>query len=117
MNPCDYTFRFGIGILSPSVMHLVSVPTIGAFLLGTNTTETIKGGIVQPFMYHDRSELLMLTMVCALIGSASCVLFASSKGLPISTTHAIVGAITGAGISAVGVKGVQWDGITKIVLS
>src|ERR1700743_1669014 len=36
---------------------------------------------------------------------------------PVSTTHAIVGAITGAGISAFGLKGIQWDGIATIVLS
>ncbi|KAI9241366.1 MAG: phosphate transporter family-domain-containing protein [Podila humilis] len=40
-------------------------------------------------MYADTPELLMLTMVCALIGSTTWVLFASSKGFPVSTTHAI----------------------------
>jgi sodium-dependent phosphate transporter len=56
-------------------------------------------------------------MVCALIGSSTWVLFATSRGWPVSTTHAIVGAITGAGISAFGSNGIQWNGITKIVLS
>ncbi|KAG0354527.1 hypothetical protein BG005_006414 [Podila minutissima] len=41
----------------------------------------------------------------------------ATSGLHISTTHAIVGAITGTGISAFGLKGAQWDGITKIVVS
>ncbi|KAG0340212.1 Na+/Pi symporter [Podila horticola] len=56
-------------------------------------------------------------MVCALSGSASWVPFTVFQGSPVSTTHAIVGAITGAGISAFKRNGVQWDGITKIVLS
>jgi len=56
-------------------------------------------------------------MVCALIGSSTWVLFASSRGWPVSTTHAIVGAICGAGLSAFGTDGIQWTGITKIVLS
>ncbi|KAG0366863.1 Na+/Pi symporter, partial [Gamsiella multidivaricata] len=89
----------------------------GAFLLGANTTETIKGGIVETKLYAANPELLMLTMVCALIGSSTWVLFASSRGWPVSTTHAIVGAITGAGLSAFGADGIQWSGITKIVLS
>ncbi|KAF9312502.1 hypothetical protein BG003_006230 [Podila horticola] len=89
----------------------------GAFLLGANTTETIKGGIVQTSLYANQPEILMLTMVCALMGSSSWVLFASSRGWPVSTTHAIVGAITGAGIAAFGADGIQWDGIWKIVLS
>ncbi|KAG0377600.1 hypothetical protein BGX24_005790 [Mortierella sp. AD032] len=86
----------------------------GAFLLGA---ETIKGGIVETSLYKAQPEILMLTMVCALIGSSTWVLFATSRGWPVSTTHAIVGAICGAGISAFGSDGIQWSGITKIVLS
>lgn len=89
----------------------------GAFLLGANTTETIKGGIVKTTLYAGQPEILMLTMVCALMGSSTWVLFASSKGLPVSTTHAIVGAICGAGIAAFGADAIQWDGIRNIVLS
>ena len=43
-------------------------------------------------------------MVCALVGSATWVIFASSRGWPVSTTHSIVGAIIGVGIAAFG-----WD--------
>ncbi|KAF9217376.1 hypothetical protein BGZ59_004686 [Podila verticillata] len=140
MNPGDYTILFGIGIVmafcdafgigannvvnsfATSVgsgsITLVQALIIacfcefgGSFFLGVNTTETIKGGIVQPSMYADTPELLMLTMVCALIGSTTWGLFASSKGLPVSTTHAIVSAITSASISAFRLKGVQWDAI------
>ncbi|KAF9430911.1 Na+/Pi symporter [Podila epigama] len=89
----------------------------GAFLLGADTSEAIKGDIISGKMYADKPELLMLTMVCALIGSSTWVLFASSRGLPVSTTHAIIGAITGAGISAFGTDAIKWEGITKIVLS
>ncbi|KAF9093385.1 hypothetical protein BGX23_003356, partial [Mortierella sp. AD031] len=146
MEVHDYTFLFGIGLffafmdaygigandVANSFATSVGSGSItlaqaliiacfcefgGAFLLGANTTETIKGGIVQTSLYATQPEILMLTMVCALIGSSSWVLFATSRGWPVSTTHAIVGAITGAGISAFGADGVQWDGIKKIVLS
>ncbi|KAF9904893.1 hypothetical protein EC991_002256 [Linnemannia zychae] len=146
MQVHDYTFLFGIGLffafmdafgigandVANSFATSVGSGSItlaqaliiacfcefgGAFFLGANTTETIKGGIVDPKMYTDTPELLMLTMVCALIGSSTWVLFASSRGWPVSTTHAIVGAITGAGVSAFGADGVQWNGIGKIVLS
>ncbi|KAF8941237.1 Na+/Pi symporter [Haplosporangium gracile] len=146
MEVGDYTFLFGIGIffafmdsfgfgandVANSFATSVGSGSItlaraliiacfcefgGAYFLGANTTETIKGGIVDPKMYAAAPELLMLTMVCALIGSSTWVLFASSRGWPVSTTHAIVGAICGAGISAFGADGVQWSGITKIVLS
>ncbi|KAF9080175.1 hypothetical protein BGX23_002545, partial [Mortierella sp. AD031] len=164
MQVHDYTFLFGIGLffafmdaygigandVANSFATSVGSGSItlaqaliiacfcefgGAFFLGANTTETIKGGIVDPQKYVDTPEhaydadhsffsllflictTLKLTMVCALIGSSTWVLFATSRGWPVSTTHAIVGAITGAGVSAFGVDGIQWGGIRNIVLS
>ncbi|KAF9900165.1 hypothetical protein EC991_007811 [Linnemannia zychae] len=146
MQVHDYTFLFGIGLffafmdaygigandVANSFATSVGSGSItlaqaliiacfcefgGAFLLGANTTETIKGGLVETARYSAQPEVLMLTMVCALIGSSTWVLFATSRGWPVSTTHAIVGAICGAGISAFGSDGIQWPGIWKIVLS
>ncbi|KAG9069216.1 hypothetical protein KI688_010113 [Linnemannia hyalina] len=53
-------------------------------------------------------------MVCSLVGSSTWVLFASSRGWPVSTTHAIVGAITGIGLAGFGSSAVQWVEIGKI---
>ncbi|CAI2171095.1 18215_t:CDS:2 [Funneliformis geosporum] len=91
----------------------------GAFLLGANTSETIRGGIIKISLFQDNPDLLMLAMVCALIGSATWVIFASFRGWPVSTTHSAVGAIVGVGISAYGWKAVDWsfNGVTKIIVS
>ena len=58
-------------------------------------------------------------MLCASIGSASFVLFATRQGWPISTTHAIVGAIVGVGIVVFGTEAVDWGfgGMGGIVAS
>lgn len=45
-------------------------------------------------------------MVCAMVVSTIWVLFASSRGWPVSTTHSIVGATIGVGVAAFG-----WEGI------
>ncbi|KAF9361968.1 Na+/Pi symporter [Mortierella sp. AD094] len=146
MQVHDYTFLFGVGLIfafmdafgigandvansfatsvgsgSVTLAQALIIACFcefgGAFLLGAKTAETIKGGIIESKLYVANPEILMLTMVCALIGSSTWVLFATSRGWPVSTTHAIVGAICGAGISAFGTDAIQWDGITKIVLS
>ncbi|MGR3311005.1 MAG: inorganic phosphate transporter, partial [Candidatus Brocadiales bacterium] len=50
-------------------------------------------------------------------GALTWVLFASLTGLPVSTTHAIVGAICGAGVFSLGYKGVLWGTlISKIFI-
>ncbi|GBC06034.1 hypothetical protein RclHR1_06580006 [Rhizophagus clarus] len=91
----------------------------GAFLLGSNTSETIGGGIIKLSLFQSRPELLMLAMVCALVVSTIWVLFASSRGWPVSTTHAIVGATIGVGVAAFGWEAIDWsfNGLGKIITS
>ncbi|ORY07615.1 solute carrier family 20 [Basidiobolus meristosporus CBS 931.73] len=91
----------------------------GALLLGSGTSETIRGKIIDLENFAGQPELLMLAMVCAVVGSSLWVIFATRNGWPVSTTHAIVGAIIGVGISAFGVDSVDWGygGVAKIVTS
>jgi PiT family inorganic phosphate transporter len=49
------------------------------------------------------------------IGAISWVLFASRTGLPVSTTHAIAGALAGAGIAAQGAAALHWDVLARKV--
>ncbi|CAO3657478.1 unnamed protein product [Mucor hiemalis] len=92
---------------------------LGAVLLGANTAETIKGGILSVQYYVDQPEMLMLAMFCALFGSATWVLTASKFGWPVSTTHSVVGAIIGTGIAAFGADSIAWgwDGVAQIITS
>lgn len=92
---------------------------LGALLLGNQTSETIKSGIVPMDPFADRPEMLMVGMMCALAGSASWVLFASRRGWPVSTTHSIVGAIIGMGIAGYGGNAVDWSwsGVGGIIAS
>ena len=52
-----------------------------------------------------------------MVGSSLWVLFASKYGLPVSTSHSIVGAVAGAGIAAFGIKILVWGSLTKILIS
>mmetsp|Transcript_18225 Transcript_18225/g.48405 ORF Transcript_18225/g.48405 Transcript_18225/m.48405 type:complete len:519 (+) Transcript_18225:55-1611(+) len=81
---------------------------LGAFLLGAHVTDTIKNKVVQPSDYADNPSTLMLGMLCSLYGSSICVIGASKLGLPVSTTHATVGAIIGFGIAAHGGDSINW---------
>lgn len=45
------------------------------------------------------------------VGAAGWTLLATVGGLPVSTTHALVGGIVGAGLAAYGVAGVSWGGV------
>jgi PiT family inorganic phosphate transporter len=56
-------------------------------------------------------------MMSALLASALWVHLATYLGAPVSTTHAIVGGVLGAGIAAVGTSVVNWLVISTIVTS
>lgn len=92
---------------------------LGAVLLGAETAETIKGGILSPSYYADQPEMLMLAMLCAIVGSATWVITATKFGWPVSSTHSIVGAIIGVGIAAFGGNSISWgwDGVAQIFAS
>lgn len=56
-------------------------------------------------------------LVAVAIGAIGWLIIATRTGLPVSTTHALVGGLVGVGIAAGGVGGVQWAAVaTKIAL-
>ncbi|OLY80515.1 Phosphate-repressible phosphate permease pho-4 [Smittium mucronatum] len=91
----------------------------GAFFLGSSTADTIRSGIVNVNRYASRPELLMLGMTTSVFASAVWVIFATSRGWPVSTTHSITGAVIGMGIASFGGGSVKWgyDGVAKIITS
>ena len=56
---------------------------------------------------------MRLDWLAALIGAIAWVLFASRLGLPVSTTHALTGAIVGTGFVAFAGEGLIWSAIGK----
>lgn len=94
----------------------------GAILIGSSVTETISKGIVEVSLFdasgpwgEDGPKLLALGMLCALLGSALWLHLATHFGLPVSTTHSIVGAVLGVGVISFGINGVNWGTMGQIV--
>ncbi|OLY81709.1 Phosphate-repressible phosphate permease pho-4 [Smittium mucronatum] len=91
----------------------------GAYFLGSGTANTIAGSIVDVTRFNNQPQLLMLGMTLSVLGSATWVIFATSQGWPVSSTHSITGAIIGMGIAAYGGVAIKWgyNGVAKIVTS
>lgn len=94
----------------------------GAVLIGSHVTETISKGIIDISLFDPDGALgqdgpltLALGMLSALIGAAVWLHLATHLGLPVSTTHSIVGAVLGVGIVSFGFGGVHWGVMAGIV--
>jgi inorganic phosphate transporter, PiT family len=89
----------------------------GAFIAGGQVTKTIRKGIIDPSSIIGSPEILVYGMLAALLAAAIWLMFASSRGWPVSTTHTIVGAIVGFAMAGIGVDAVNWVKIGSIVAS
>ncbi|MCU7862957.1 MAG: inorganic phosphate transporter, partial [Candidatus Thiodiazotropha sp. (ex Lucinoma borealis)] len=89
----------------------------GAFIAGGSVTKTIRKGIIDPSSITGNPELLIYGMLSALLASAIWLMFASTRGWPVSTTHSIIGAIVGFAVVGIGVDAVNWGKIASIVAS
>jgi PiT family inorganic phosphate transporter len=89
---------------------------VGAVFLGSHVTATISKGIINPEVISD-PKLIMIGMFASLLAAGLWVLVATLTSLPVSSTHSIVGAITGFGLVAGGPDVVNWLKMGGIVLS
>ncbi len=96
----------------------------GAVLVGSQVSETVRTGILNPALFEvtgafgaEGPLLLALGMSGALLAAAVWLQIATSFGLPVSTTHSIVGAVVGFGLVAVGLEGVDLGQVGRIAAS
>tara|TARA_R110001599_G_scaffold179312_2_gene371837 strand:- start:3161 stop:4651 length:1491 start_codon:yes stop_codon:yes gene_type:complete len=88
----------------------------GAILAGGDVVNTIQKGIINPASMQN-SEVFIWAMMSALFAAALWVNIATWVGAPVSTTHAVVGGVMGAGIAAAGFSIVDWGTMSAIAAS
>ncbi|MBN8705056.1 MAG: inorganic phosphate transporter [Bacteroidetes bacterium] len=125
----DVANAFGTSVGSKAITISIAVliaavfEFAGAVLVGGRVTETISKGIIDIHMFDGHEHLFMWGMISALVGAAIWINVATFFGWPVSTTHAIVGSVVGAGIVAgfwIGGNGLQmvsWGQLIPIVMS
>ena len=109
----------GSGALTIRRAVIISIVAnlLGAVLAGGHVTNTISKGMINPDLLAGAPDKLMLGMFAALIASGIWVHLATVFGMPVSTTHSIVGAVVGFGMLSVGVGAISWGKIITIAIS
>lgn len=83
---------------------------VGA-LLGTEVAATIGKGLVMA------STITLQTVLCTISAAIIWNLITWYKGLPTSSSHAIIGSLIGATLASAGMNGVQWGAVfNKVVM-
>ena len=87
----------------------------GALLAGGDVVNTVARDLLTIDTIDP--ERFVLLMMAALLASALWVNLATYIGAPVSTTHAVVGGVVGAGVAAAGFGSVAWPTIGTIAAS
>ena len=93
----------GVAILMAAGMNLLGAVT------GTEVAKTVGSGIVG-------AQVPLLAVAAALIGAIIWNLITWYYGIPSSSSHALIGALIGAGIGSLGTGTVHWDVLLNKVL-
>ncbi|MBI4534266.1 MAG: inorganic phosphate transporter [Candidatus Melainabacteria bacterium] len=98
--------------LRPSVAIIMSglLNFAGAVLVGTAVAKVITKIIPQ-------DKITMTIVVAVLVGALIWNILTWYFGLPVSSSHCLIGSLFGAGIAAGGINGVNWSELSKVVLA
>jgi inorganic phosphate transporter, PiT family len=92
---------------------------LGAVLFGSHVTDTIRKGVLDfgdEETLAEYSQELMYGFMAALLAAAIWLTVATRWGLPVSTTHSIVGGVIGMGLF-IYPSAVQWNVVGTIAIS
>jgi sodium-dependent phosphate transporter len=124
-NDVANSFATSVSSRSLTLPQAMLVATVmefgGAVLVGGRVADTIRNKIVKVEAFQKQPAVLMLGMVCALVGSSTWLTIATAIGMPVSTTHCIIGGVIGMGIATLGADGIVWGwegkGVAQIFAS
>ncbi len=88
----------------------------GAVLFGHEVTETLATKVVNPTLFAATPQILVTGMFTVLLSCGIWLQIATSRGLPVSSSHAVVGAIAGFSWVALGVDAIDWSSIGSITI-
>jgi inorganic phosphate transporter, PiT family len=89
----------------------------GALLFGRHVSTTLMLDIVSPDLFAAQPQTLVIGMVAVLVTCGVWLQIATGLGLPVASSHAVVGAIAGFGWVTVGMQAVDWQMLGLISLS
>ncbi len=113
-NPTDTAVGAGAISLKKALVLFSIFAGVGALTQGWMVMKTLGKGVV--------SDIDIYGAIVSVIGAGIWIIIASYRGMPVSTSQSITGAVLGVGLSYVligriGLNDIRWDIVIKILLS
>ena len=89
---------------------------LGAVLFGQEVTSTLGTKIADPALFATTPQTLVMGMISVLLSGGIWLQVATSRGLPVSSSHAIVGAIAGFSWVSLGIEAIDWSSVGLITI-
>ncbi|VUC27633.1 unnamed protein product [Clonostachys rosea] len=111
-NDVANSFATSVSSRSLTLKQAMAIASVcefsGSIAVGDRVAHTIRTQIIDPHLFDDAPAVLLLAMMCSIIASSLFLTFATRHGMPVSTTHSIVGGIVGAATASVGIDKIHW---------
>ncbi len=102
--------------LSQAIIIAGILEFTGAVIFGQQVAATLATKVANPELFSDRPHLLLLGMIAVLLACGIWLQIATINGLPVASSHAVVGAIAGFSWVAIGKAAIAWQSIGLISL-
>lgn len=103
--------------LSGAIAIAGTLEFTGAVFFGDRVASTLATEVVEPSLFKDNPQIFLIGMVSVLIACGLWLQIATSQGLPVASSHAVVGAIAGFSWLAQGSQAIDWSTIGRICLA
>jgi phosphate/sulfate permease len=120
-NDVANAFASSVSAKSITLRQAVMIASVcefgGAFFLGAAVTSTVRNKIFDVELFTQEPEVLMFGMFSSLFSANVWLFIATYFGMPVSTTHDVVGCILGFALAAKGFSAINWKTIGMIFAS
>lgn len=119
-NDVSNAFAPAVGSKAITVKQALLIASVlnlfGSIVLGSNVALTLINTVLTPEVTQN-GDYYILGMIACLVASGLFVLVSTLTSMPVSSTHAIVGSLTGVVIAIEGWQAVNWKILGTIALS
>lgn len=119
-NDIANAFASAVGSKALKIKHALVIAAFlnvcGAVLLGANVSKTLVDGIVNVRCFHDM-HVYIAGMISCMLAAGVFIFLSTHTGLPVSSTHAIVGGMIGIALVIGSYDSVNWASLGILVIS